>query len=88
MTMTMFTGLGLVAISILALSLPNKLIDTSTCKRNWIAIFIILIGATFIIDEAQISLTLIAILVLGICINYGFEILLNVLKIFNWKSDP
>lgn len=84
----MLIGAYLVFVAMLILRLPNKIIDTSSCKRNWVMISIILIGATLIINQKQISLYIGIILFIGIFINYTFPILLNVITAFNRKTDP
>lgn len=88
MSITIVFGALLVFVAVLALTVPNKLINTSSCKRNWMLISIILIGATLIIGQTDISLNIICVLFIGIFVNYAFPFLLNVIDTFNRKTDP
>lgn len=88
MTNLMILGFILVAVVVIALGLPNRVFDTKSCKRNWSAICVLLVGACLIIEESDKAIFFACLLSAGILTNYLFPILLNVLITFNRKSDP
>lgn len=88
MTNLMILGFILVAVVVIALGLPNRIFDTKSCKRNWSAICVLLVGACLIIEQTDRAIFFACLLSAGILTNYLFPILLNVLITFNRKSDP
>lgn len=88
MTNLMILGFILVAVVVIALGLPNRIFDTKSCKRNWSAICVLLVGACLIIEQSDKAIFFACLLFAGILTNYLFPILLNVLITFNRKSDP
>lgn len=88
MTNLMILGFVLVAVVVIALGLPNRVFDTKSCKRNWSAICVLLVGACLIIEQTDRAIFFACLLSAGILTNYLFPILLNVLITFNRKSDP
>ena len=88
MTNLMILGFILVAVVVIALGLPNRIFDTKSCKRNWSAICVLLVGACLIIEQLDKAIFFACLLSAGILTNYLFPILLNVLITFNRKSDP
>lgn len=88
MTNLMILGFVLVAVVVIALGLPNRVFDTKSCKRNWSAICVLLVGACLIIEQSDKAIFFACLLSAGILTNYLFPILLNVLITFNRKSDP
>ena len=88
MTGLMILGLVLVISVAVALRLPNHVLDTKSCKRNWSAICVLLSGACLIIEQVDKAIFFACLLSAGILTNYLFPILLNVLITFNRKSDP
>ena len=77
-----------VILAVVVLFIPNKYINTASCKRNWVVVLTILTGISFISDQNSLGFVFLTILSLGIFINYALPFLLNVLESFNWKSDP
>ena len=77
-----------VILAVVVLFIPNKYINTASCKRNWLVVLTILTGISFISDQNSLGFVFLTILSLGIFINYALPFLLNVLESFNWKSDP
>lgn len=88
MTNLMILGFVLVAVVVIALGLPNRIFDTKSCKRNWSAICVLLMGACLIIEQSDKAIFFACLLSAGILTNYLFPILLNVMITFNRKSDP
>lgn len=88
MTIQMIVALVVMFIAVVIVLMPNKYIDTSTCKRNWAVILTILSCAAYFTKQDGLGLFFLSLLGLGIFINYAFPFLLNVLRSFNWKSDP
>lgn len=88
MTILMILGLVIVIAVVVALRMPNHILDTKSCKRNWSAICVLLVGACLIIEQADMAILIACTLFAGILTNYLFPILLNVLITFNRKSDP
>lgn len=88
MTNLMILGFVLVAVVVIALGLPNRIFDTKSCKRNWSAICVLLVGACLIIEQSDKAIFFACLLSAGILTNYLFPILLNVMITFNRKSDP
>ena len=88
MSMLMLLGIILALLAILAVCLPNRIVDTSSCKKNWCFIALILIGATLFIGQTRVSLHIATILFIGIFINYAIPFILNILTEFNRKTDP
>ena len=88
MTNLMILGFVLVTVVVIALGLPNRVLDTKSCKRNWSAICVLLVGACLIIEQSDKAIFFACLLSAGILTNYLFPILLNVLITFNRKSDP
>lgn len=88
MTNLMILGFILVIGTGITLGLPNRVIDTKSCKRNWSAICVLLSGACLIIEQTDRAIFFACLLSAGILTNYLFPILLNVLITFNRKSDP
>lgn len=88
MTNLMILGFILVAVVVIALGLPNRIFDTKSCKRNWSAICVLLVGACLIIEQTDRAIFFACLLSAGILTNYLFPILLNVMITFNRKSDP
>lgn len=88
--MTIQTVLGLVIIAgaLLMLRIPDKYIDTTTCKSNWVVVLSVLTGACIAIDKNMLALIFIAILLSGILTNYALQFLLNIASVYNRKSDP
>ncbi len=84
----MILGFILVAVVVIALGLPNRIFDTKSCKRNWSAICVLLVGACLIIEQTDRAIFFACLLSAGILTNYLFPILLNVMITFNRKSDP
>ncbi|MCU4320614.1 hypothetical protein KTH44_15970 [Acinetobacter bereziniae] len=81
-------GVILIFCGAIGVLMPNWMFDTGSCKRNWIAICIILCGGGLVIDSTNIALFFISSLIIGIFINYAFPMLLNIWEVFNRKSDP
>lgn len=77
-----------VILAVVVLFIPNKYINTASCKRNWVVVLTILTGISFVSDQNSLGFGFLTILSLGIFINYALPFLLNVLESFNWKSDP
>lgn len=88
MTIQMIVALVVMFIAVVIVLMPNKYIDTSTCKRNWVVILTILSCAAYSTNQNSVGIFFLSILGLGIFINYSFPFLLNVLRSFTWKSDP
>ena len=88
MNMQMIVALVVMFIAVVVVLMPNKYIDTSTWKRDCVVILTILSCAAYSTNQNSIGLFFLSILGLGIFINYSFPFLLNVLRSFNWKSDP
>ncbi|ENV14771.1 hypothetical protein F965_00117 [Acinetobacter schindleri NIPH 900] len=88
MTVLMLVGLLLIFLSIGVLSLPNRILNTESCKRNWCVIFTILTGGFLLIEQNDYAAFCAVFILAGIFINYAFPILLNVITAFNRKSDP
>lgn len=89
MTIQMIIALIVMLIAfVIVVFIPDKYIDTSSCKRNWIVVLTILSCAAYSINQNSLVLFFLSLLFLGIFINYTFPFLLNVLRSFNWKSDP
>jgi hypothetical protein len=86
--MMILLGVLLILAGMNAVLMPNWLFDTGSCKRNWVAICIILAGGGLVIEISNITLFFLGILFIGICINYVFPVLLNIWEIYNRKSDP
>ncbi len=88
MTVQTLIALVIVALILLFLYLPNRIVDTTSCKRNWVATISFLACMCFLAGFDGQGWTLLTGLLSGIFINYTFPVLLNVLTAFNWKSDP
>ncbi|MDR6630367.1 hypothetical protein J2X86_002422 [Acinetobacter lwoffii] len=88
MTLHMLIALIVLLGALVALFISNKVIDTTSCKRNWAAIMTFLTCLAYLADFPGTAWFCCALLLLGIFINYAFPFLLNVLTAFNWKSDP
>lgn len=88
MTYQMIFALLAMIIAASSLFIPNKYINTSSCKSNWTVILTILAGASFFTYQNGLGAFFATILISGIFINYAFPFLLNVLRTFTWKSDP
>lgn len=86
--MMIFFGVILILCAVYALLVPNWLVNTASCKRNWVIICLILTGGGLVIESTDISLFFSSILFIGICINYAVPMLLNMWESFNRKSDP
>lgn len=55
-----------IIFAVVAVKLPNRIIDTRSCKRNWVAVLTILSACLFIINHDAAAVFLILALVLGI----------------------
>ena len=88
MTIKMIIALIAIIFALIVVLVPNKYIDTSSCKRNWCVILTILSGTAFLTKLDDIGCIFLSLLFLGIFINYAFPFLLNVYMAFNRKSDP
>jgi len=88
MTIKFIIGIALIIIPIISIFLPDSIIDTGSCKKNWSVVLIILTGAAMIADYDGLALFFPCILISGILTNYGFLTLFNVLSTLNRKSDP
>lgn len=88
MTLHMLIAFIVLLCAVLALFLSNKVIDTTSCKRNWAAIMTILTCIAYLAEFPGTAWFFCTLLLSGIFINYAFPFLLNVLTAFNWKSDP
>jgi len=88
--MTLSTLIAFIVLigALVALFISNKVIDTTSCKRNWAVIMVILTCIAYLAEFPGLSLFFCTFLLSGIFINYAFPFLLNVLTAFNWKSDP
>ena len=51
---------------VIAVKMPNRIIDTRSCKRNWVAVLTILSSCLFIINHDAAAVFLILTLILGI----------------------
>lgn len=54
---------------VIAVKMPNRIIDTRSCKRNWVAVLTILSSCLFIINHDAAAVFLILTLVLGIILD-------------------
>ena len=52
--------------AVIIVRLPNRIIDTRSCKRNWVIVLTILASCLFIIDHDAAAVFLILALILGI----------------------
>lgn len=50
--------------------LPNDIIDTSSCKKNWVAVLVILASASFIVNKSLLGIFIILILLVALFIHY------------------
>ena len=67
----------------------DKIIDTSSsCKRNWIVVCVVLIGGLIAIESYTAAVLLCSALLAGILTNQAILFLLNTVNVFNRKSDP
>lgn len=55
--------------AVIIVRLPNRIIDTRSCKRNWVIVLTILASCLFIIDHDAAAIFIILGLVLGIIID-------------------
>lgn len=55
-----------IIFAVVAVKLPNRIIDTRSCKRNWVAVLTILSACLFIINHDAAAVFLILTLILGI----------------------
>lgn len=55
-----------IIFAVIAVKLPNRIIDTRSCKRNWVAVLTILSACLFIINHDAAAVFLILTLILGI----------------------
>lgn len=67
--------LSIIVLVVIAVFLPNDLIDTRSCKRNWVAVATILISALAIIDKNTEALILFLFLSLGVAVNWVYVVL-------------
>ena len=88
MTITMIIALAAIIVALVVLYIPNRYIDTTGCKRNWLVVFTILTGSAFLAKMDDLGFVFLVLLFLGICLNYAAPFLLNVITAFNRKSDP
>ena len=88
MTIQMIVALVVMFIAVVIVLMPNKYIDTSTCKRNWVVILTILSCAAYFTKQDSLGLFFLSLLWLGIFIYYSFSLRLNLLRSFNWKNGP
>ncbi|OTG87863.1 hypothetical protein [Acinetobacter sp. ANC 3813] len=89
MTLHVIIGLAIALSAIAVVFVSDKVIDTSSsCKRNWIIVCVVLIGAFIAIESYTAALLLGSALLAGILTNQAFLFLLNTVNVFNRKSDP
>lgn len=88
MTIKIIIAILAIIVSLVVLYTPNKYIDTTGCKRNWLVIFTILTSAAYIAKMDNLGSIFLGFLILGIFLNYVLPFLLNVITAFNRKSDP
>ena len=60
--------IGLVAVVLLFI--PNHIIDTASCKKNWVAVLVILASASFVINKTLLGIFLISVLLIALFIHY------------------
>lgn len=56
-------------ITAIAVLLPNSIINTRSCKRNWVVVVTILASALIMIDKYLEGLVLLGFLLFGIWLN-------------------
>ena len=88
MTIQMLIAITAIIVAVAVLFVSDRLIDTSSCKRQLCAILTILAGAAFFSNMNNAGCFFLSALGLGIFINYAFPFLLNAYIAFNRKSDP
>lgn len=60
--------IGLLAMVLLWL--PNHIIDTTSCKKNWVAVLVILASGSFIINKTLLGIFIILVLAVALFIHY------------------
>ena len=60
--------IGLLAMILLLL--PNHIIDTTSCKKNWVAVLVILASGSFIINKTLLGIFIILVLAVALFIHY------------------
>jgi hypothetical protein len=88
MSIKLMIGMVFILFPIISVWLPDSIIDTESCKKNWSVVLTILTGAAMVTDYDELAFLFSSILISGILTNYFFPVLLNVLSTFNRKSDP
>lgn len=57
-------------LTMILILLPNHIIDTASCKKNWIAVLVILASASFIVNKLLLGISIILILFIALFIHY------------------
>lgn len=57
-------------LTMILILLPNHIIDTSSCKKNWVAVLVILASASFIVNKLLLGISIILILFIALFIHY------------------
>ncbi|MCO8088237.1 hypothetical protein [Acinetobacter indicus] len=70
MEFKLILSLMVMITAIVAVLLPNKWIDTASCKRNWIVVLTVLSSASFIVDKNIAGVLFALILIFGVCLNW------------------
>ena len=60
--------IGLLAMILLLL--PNHIIDTTSCKNNWVAVLVIRASGSFIINKTLLGIFIILVLAVALFIHY------------------
>lgn len=59
-----------ILLTVVLLFLPNHIIDTSSCKRNWVAVLIILSSASLVVNKYLLGISIILVLMIALFIHY------------------
>ena len=70
MEFKLILSLMVMITAIVAVLLPNKWIDTASCKRNWIVVLTVLSSSSFIVDKNIAGVLFALILIFGVCLNW------------------
>ena len=59
----------MIFIAVISVCLPNRVIDTVSCKRNWVVVLLVLSGSLIIVDKFEEGMILLLILVIGFAVT-------------------
>lgn len=61
--------LSMILIGVVSVCLPNRVINTVSCQRNWVVVLLVLSGALIMVDKFEEGIILLLILVIGFTVT-------------------